>query len=89
VLLGSGLCLAVVLSACAAAPAVMMAHQSDPVAPVVVESSVVQSFHKQLRARDKRIEELKPQLNILKMIDQDVEVRRKPAPLPATLTPSE
>ncbi|MCC6141288.1 MAG: hypothetical protein IT389_11835 [Nitrospira sp.] len=77
------------MSACSAAPAVPVVHRSDPVVPVAVESSVVQSLHKQLRERDKRIEELESQLNMLKLIDQDVEVRRKPAPLPAILTPNE
>jgi TolA-binding protein len=88
--LGSGLLLASVLSACGTAtatlPATPVAHKSDPVAP---ESSVVQSLQKQLREREKRIDELESQLNILKMIDQDVQVRRKPARTPATLTPSE
>ena len=88
--LGSGLLLASVLSACGTAPATPpatpVAHKSEP---VVSESSVVQSLQKQLREREKRIDELESQLNILKMIDQDVEVRRKPARPLATLTPSE
>ena len=84
--LGSGLFLAIVLSACGTAPATSVAHRSSQ---VVEESSVVQSLQKQLREREKRIDELESQLNILKMIDQDVQVRRKPARTPATLTPSE
>lgn len=92
--LGSGVLLAIVLSACGTAPASLPAtppatpvvHRSDPVAG---ESSVVQSLQKQLREREKRIDELESQLNILKMIDQDVQVRRKPARTPATLTPGE
>ncbi len=88
--LGSGLLLGSVLSACGTAPATPPAtsvvHGSDPVA---ADSSVVQSLQKQLREREKRIDELESQLNILKMIDQDVELRRKPSRPPATLTPSE
>lgn len=88
--LGSGLFLAILLSACgtvpATSPASPVAHKSDPAA---AESSVVQSLQKQLREREKRIDELESQLNILKMIDQDVQVRRKPARTPATLTPGE
>lgn len=92
--LGSGLLLASGLSACgtapatspAAPPAIPVVHKSSQVAE---ESSVVQSLQKQLREREKRIDELESQLNILKMIDQDVELRRKPSRPPATLTPSE
>lgn len=84
--LGCGLLLASGLNACSTAPAVPVVHKSDPVA---AESSVVQSLQKQLREREKRIDELESQLNILKMIDQDVQVRRKPARTPATLTPAE
>lgn len=92
--LGCGLWLASVLTACGTAPATLpstppvipVAHKSDPVA---AESSVVQSLQKQLREREKRIDELESQLNILKMIDQDVQVRRKPARTPAMLTPGE
>ncbi len=84
--LGSGFCLAIVLSACGTAPATPVVHRSNQ---AVEESSVVQSLQKQLREREKRIDELEAQLNILKMIDQDVQVRRKPARTPATLTPSE
>jgi len=91
-MLGGGLCLSIALSACGATPAVPVAHRSDPVAPAVpvaVESNAVQSLQKQLREREKRIEELESQLSILKMIDQDLDVRRKPARIPATLTPNE
>lgn len=84
--LGSGLFLAVALSACGTAPATPAAHRSNQ---VVEEPNVVQSLQKQLREREKRIDELESQLNVLKMIDQDVQVRRKPARTPATLTPSE
>lgn len=89
-ILGCGLWLASVLSACGTAPPTPLAtpvvHRSSQ---VVEESSVVQSLQKQLREREKRIDELESQLNILKMIDQDVQVLRKPARTPATLTPGE
>lgn len=92
--LGSGFWLASVLSACGTVPAAP--PTTPPATPVVhrssqaiEESSVVQSLQRQLRAREKRIDELESQLNILKMIDQDVELRRKPSRPPATLTPSE
>ena len=88
--LAGGVMVAVTLSACGTAPV------TPPAAPVVprsnpaaAESSVVQSLQKQLREREKRIDELQSQLNILKMIDQDAEVRRRPARNPATLMPSE
>lgn len=92
--LAGGVMVAVALSACGTAPATPQAtppatpvvHRSNPAA---TESSVVQSLQKQLREREKRIDELQSQLNILKMIDQDAEVRRKPARNPATLMPSE
>jgi len=85
-ILGCGLLLSSVLGACGTAPAVPVVPRSNPVA---AESSVVQSLQKQLREREKRIDQLESQLNVLKMIDQDVQVRRKPARTPATLTPSE
>lgn len=84
--LGSGFCLAIVLSACGTAPATPVVHRSNQ---IVEESSVVQSLQKQLQEREKRIDELESQLNVLKMIDQDVELRRKPSRPPATLTPME
>ncbi len=71
--------LAITLSACGTVPGGL------PIAPVVhrssqvgEEPSVVQSLQKQLREREKRFDELESQLNILKMIDQDVQARRKP-----------
>ena len=87
---GIGLVLGTVLSACGTAPvtppATPVVYRNDPVA---AESSAVQSLQKQLREREKRIDELETQLNILKMIDQDVELRKKPSRTPATLTPIE
>lgn len=88
--LGSGLLLVSVLSACGttpvAQPTIPVVHKSSR---VVEESIVVQSLQKQLRERERRIDELESQLNLLRMIDQDLEVRRRSARPPATLTPSE
>lgn len=84
--LGCGLLLSSVLGGCGTGPAVPAVPRSNPVA---AESIVVQSLQKQLREREKRIDELESQLNVLKMIDQDVQVRRKPVRTPATLTPKE
>ncbi|SPP64155.1 hypothetical protein [Nitrospira lenta] len=82
----SGLCLTTVLSACGTAPVVPEVHKGEPAA---LESNVVQALQKQLREREKRIDELESQLDLLKMIDQDAEKRKKPSRLPATLTPIE
>ena len=43
---------------------------------------------RQVRERDKRIAELESQLDALKVIDQDMEQRRKSSRSPATLTPA-
>lgn len=86
--MGSAVLLAITLSACGTVPPAPVAavHRNDASAG---ESSVVQSLHRQLRERDKRIEELESQLNVLKLIDQEVETRKKPSRPPATLTPIE
>ncbi|MEO6543988.1 MAG: hypothetical protein ABIP05_08060 [Nitrospiraceae bacterium] len=92
--LGGAVLLSITLSACgtvspvpAVPPApVAAAHRNDPPAR---ESSVVQSLHRQLRERDKRIDELESQLNVLKLIDQDVEARKPPSRPPVTLRPIE
>lgn len=84
--LGSGLLLVSVLSACGTAPATPVVHRSSQ---VVEESSLVQSLQKRLRERERRIDELESQLNLLRMIDQDLEARKRSARPPATLTPSE
>ena len=76
--------MAIALSACGTAPASSVEHKSGR-APD--ESGLVQSLHRQIRERDKRIEELESQLNALKVIDQDMEKRRRPSRPPATLMP--
>ena len=76
--------MAIVLSACGTAPASSVEHETNR-APD--ESGLVQSLHRQIRERDKRIEELESQLNALKVIDQDIEIRRRSSRPPATLMP--
>ena len=73
---GTGLLVTVALSACGTKPA-----------PPVDQSAVVESLQKQIRERDKRIEDLESQLNALKVIDQDAEKLRRSSRPPATLTP--
>ena len=86
--LGGAVLLSITLSACGTVPPAPVAavHRNDAPAG---ESSVVQSLHRQLRERDKRIEKLESQLNVLKLIDQDVEKRKKPSRSAVTLTPIE
>ncbi len=82
--LGGSLLLAVTLSACGTLPATSGDKKSDPAA---VDSRVVQSLQRQIREREKRIVELESQLDALKVIDEDMEQRRKFNRPPATLTP--
>ena len=84
--LGIGLLGAIVLSACGTHPATSVEHMRDPPA---VDSGVVQSLQKQIRERDKRIAELESQLDALKVIDADMEQRRKSNRPPAALTPAD
>jgi len=85
-LVGRGLILTVVLSACGTVPTPMAIQHT---APTPSESGLVKSLQKQLRERDKRIEELEFQLDALKVIDQDFDKRKKPLRPPATMTPIE
>lgn len=73
-------------------PLAFSACRTAPVAPVerkkeasVDLSDKVQSLERQVRERDKRIEELESQLEALKLIDQEHEKQRKPIRPPATL----
>ncbi|MDP1769797.1 MAG: hypothetical protein Q8L74_13480 [Nitrospirota bacterium] len=79
--LEGALLLSITLSACGTVPSAPVAavHRNDALAG---ESSVGQSLHRQLRERDKRIDELESQLNVLKLIDQGVETRNKPGRCP-------
>ena len=86
--LGGAALLSITLSACGTVPPAPVAavHRNDP-SPG--ESSIVRSLQRQLRERDKRIGELESQLNVLKLIDQDVEKQKKPNRSPVTLMPIE
>ena len=77
--------MALTLSACGTLSATSVNKKSDPAA---VDSTVVQSFQRRIREREKRIAELEAQLDALKVIDQDLEKRRKSSLPPATLTPA-
>ena len=83
---GAGLLWAIALGACGTLPATSVCKKSDPAA---LDSSVVQSLQRQVREREKRIAELEAQLDTLKVIDQDMEQRRKSSRPPATVTPIE
>lgn len=82
--LGVSLLLAISLSACGTLPTISGDKKSDSAA---ADSSVVQSLQRQIREREKRIVELESQLDALKVIDEDMEQRRKSNRPPATLTP--
>jgi hypothetical protein len=89
--LGSSLLCSIALSGCgtfhpsSSPPCVSVANKSNPPA---VDSGVVQSLQRQIGERDKRIAELTSQLDVLKVIDQDMNERRESARPPAILTPS-
>lgn len=87
-LIGRGLILTAMLSACGTSPtaAPTATHHT---ASTPSESGIVKSLQKQIRERDKRIEELESQLEALKVIDQDVDKRKKPLRPPATVIPIE
>lgn len=85
-LIGRVLFLTLLLSACGTAPTPIA---TQTIAPTPSESALVKSLQKQLRERDKRIEELEFQLDALKLIDQDFDKRKKPLRPPATLAPIE
>lgn len=69
-------------SACRTAPVAPVERKKEPAVDV---SDKMQSLERQLRERDKRIEELESQLEALKLIDQEHEKQRKPIRPPATL----
>ena len=85
-LVGRGLILTAMLSACGTAPTPMATQNT---APTQCESGLVKSLQKQLRERDKRIEELEFQLEAFKVIDQDFDKSKKPLRPPAIQTPLE
>ncbi|MFI5224129.1 MAG: hypothetical protein ACHQX3_07810 [Nitrospirales bacterium] len=78
--------MAFALGACGILPFGSTDKKSDRTA---VDASVVQSLQRQIKDREKRIAELEAQLDTLKVIDQDMEKRRKSSRPPATVTPIE
>ena len=82
--LGSGLLWAFAVSACGTLPPTSVKNKCEP---AVADSGVMQSLEIQIKERDKRIAELESQLDALKVIDQDMEKRRKLIRPPAILTP--
>lgn len=72
--LGSALTIFVLLSACATVPTSPMKHKRMYVAD---QSGKMQSLQKQIREKNRRIEELESQLEALKLIDQDPGKQRK------------
>lgn len=81
----AGLIVPLTFSACRTAPVAPVERKKEPTVEI---SDKVQSLERQLRERDKRIEELESQLEALKLIDQEHEKQRKPIRPPATLEPA-
>lgn len=84
--LGVAVVTTLMLSACRTVPGTPAGQKHDQAADMSVK---VQALQKQLRERDKRIEELESQLDALKLIEQGFENQRKPIRPPATLKPIE
>jgi TolA-binding protein len=84
--LGGVVIVAITLNACGTTPARSVERKGGQEVDL---SAKVQGLQRQVRERDKRIEELESQLNDLKMIEQDFDKRRKSIRTPATLTPIE
>lgn len=84
--LGGALIAMLVFSACRTGSGTPAEQKGDQAADMSVK---VQTLQKQLRERDKRIQELESQLDALKLIEQDFENQRKPIRPPATLKPIE
>ncbi|HEY5627057.1 MAG TPA: hypothetical protein VIR79_03885 [Nitrospira sp.] len=82
--MGIAVIVAATLSACGSMSATPVKRKIDPAADV---SGLVQSYQRQIRERDKRIEDLEFQLKALKLIEQDFEKQRSPIRPPVTLTP--
>ena len=76
--------LPIALSACRTTPPIPPEHKSDH-----ASEAKVQALQKEIRERDKRIEELESQLEALKLIEQDLEKQRKPIRPPTTLEPTQ
>ncbi|MEP6959136.1 MAG: hypothetical protein ABI980_10450 [Nitrospirota bacterium] len=79
---------ALVLSACSTSspPSALVKHKPDLAAPNAV---LVQSLQRQIKERDKHIAELNSRLDAMKVIDQDLEKRRRLSRPPATVIPGD
>lgn len=82
-----GLLCAFVLDGCESFPAVSASKNVQKIEPNAIESDVVKSLQRQIKERDRRIEELTSQLDTLKAIDQDFASRRKQSYPPAIAVP--
>jgi len=84
-----GLFCAVVLGGCDTFPTLSATRTVQKSESTATESDALKSLQRQIKERDRRIEELSSQLEALKAIDQDSANRRKPALPPATTIPIE
>jgi predicted RNase H-like nuclease (RuvC/YqgF family) len=82
--------MSVLLSACETTPITPVNQRCEPVSDRpdrLDRSDKVPSLQRQIREKDKRIEELESQLEALKLIDQDSKKQRNPLRTPPALTP--
>lgn len=82
-----GLLCTFVLGGCESFPTVSVSKNVQKNEPIAIESDVVKSLQRQIKERDRRIEELTSQLDALKVIDQDFASRRKQSYSPAIAVP--
>lgn len=84
-----GLFCAFILGGCESLSTVSGSKNVQRSESTAIESDLVKSLQRQVKERDRRIEELTSQLEALKAIDQDFVSRRKPSYPPATTIPIE
>lgn len=84
-----GLCCVILLGGCESFPTGPVAKYIHKSEPTGIESDAIKSLQRQVKERDRRIEELTSQLEALKAIDQDFANRRKPSHPPSTTIPIE
>ena len=80
---------AFMLGGCESLPTVSVSKNVQRSESAAIESDLVKSLQRQVKERDRRIEELTSQLEALKAIDQDFVSRRKPGYPPVTTIPIE
>lgn len=78
-----GLLCSFLLVGCETLPVVRAARNVTRSESPAMDSDLVKSLQRQIKERDRRIEELTNQLEALKAIDQDFANRRKPSHAPA------